>query len=128
MNKKVLLPQTEREIIEAVLRASNGCTVTAAVALGIAKGTLYSYIDKHQINLDEFREFHPPRRTSSYARWRPGQSTNGMAWLKQERILQELKATDYCRAKAARNLDISLSCMKAWVRHLKAIGVDIPDR
>lgn len=124
MNKS-RLPHTEREVIEAVLRAANGCVLTAAVALGIAKGTLYSYIDKFQINLDEFRG---EIKEAPHARWKPGKTTQGLAWYKQERILQELKATNYCRSKTARNLDISLSCIKAWVRHLRAIGIEIPDR
>lgn len=116
---------SEREIVEAVLRAANGCVLTAAVALGVSKCTLYSMVSRNNINLAEYRP--TEIKEAPHSRWKPGKSTNGLAWYKQQRILEELEKTNYNRTQTARNLDISLSTIKAWVRHLKAQGFDIPD-
>ncbi len=116
---------SEREIVEAVLRAANGCVLTAAVALGVSKCTLYSMVSRLNINLSEFRS--AEIKEAPHSRWKPGRSTKGLAWYKQQRILEELEKTKYNRSQAARNLDLSLTTVKAWVRHLKAQGIDIPD-
>lgn len=116
---------SERDIVEAVLRAANGCVLTAAVALGVSRCTLYSMVSRLDINLAEFRP--TEIKEAPHSRWKPGRSTKGLAWYKQQRILEELEKTNYNRTQAAKNLDLSLTTVKAWVRHLKAQGIDIPD-
>jgi transcriptional regulator with GAF, ATPase, and Fis domain len=117
-----LLNLIEKRSIIVGLKCADGNIAKVAKALGMSRPGMYYLFEKHKIDVKEYiakenqvnRDIHP---------------SIGSSWMdhKTMMVYNALEKNGWNRTKAARDLDISIRCVRYMINLIRSRGIEIPE-